>query len=473
LSALNPVPQELVLTPDAIAAAVGGDRAGPSGDRVVTGFSFDTRTLALGDLFFAIRGARDGNAFVGDAIRAGAAGAVVSDRSLLNVPELADTPLIVVDDTIAALQALGHHVRRESGAAVVAVTGSAGKSTTKEITADLLSARYRVFRNRGNLNNHIGLPLSLLELRRRPDIGVLELGMNHPGEISALVRIAEPEVRVWTNVGAAHLEFFGTLDAIAEAKAEILEGAGTGAVLIANADDELVMRHAARFAGRVQTFGVEKPADVRAVEVRDLGVDGTAALVRTPIGDTEIQTPLPGTANLSNLLAATAVAIRFEVPLSDIAERAARLKPVARRGEISRAGGVTIVDDSYNSNPQALSRALAMLAGEKRYGRRVAVIGEMLELGEASEEMHRASGEEAARAGLSELVTVGGAPARALADGAVRAGMAPANVHYAPESRAAAEIAVGLVKPGDVVLVKGSRGLRTEVVVDRLKAEFA
>ena len=273
----------------------------------------------------------------------------------------------MVPDTIAALQRLANVVRRDSGAAVVAVTGSAGKSTTKEITADFLESRYRVFRNRGNLNNHIGLPLSLLELRAKPDIGVFELGMNHFGEISALVKIAEPEVRVWTNVGPAHLEFFGTLDAVAEAKAEILEGADRDALLIANADDDLVMRHASRFAGRVRTFGVERPADVRALAVRDFGIDGTAALVRTPVGETEIRTSLPGTANVSNMLAATAVAIRFDVPLSDIVQRAAALKPVARRGEISRSGTLTIVDDSYNSNPAALSQALAMVAGERRY----------------------------------------------------------------------------------------------------------
>jgi UDP-N-acetylmuramoyl-tripeptide--D-alanyl-D-alanine ligase len=341
------------------------------------------------------------------------------------------------------------------------------------MTAEFLSARYTVFRNRGNLNNHIGLPLSLLELRKKPDIGVLELGMNHAGEISALVKIAEPDVRVWTNVGPAHLEFFGTVDAIAEAKAEILEGANSDSLLVANADDDLVMRHAGKFAGRVRTFAVERPADVRALAVRDAGIDGTIAIVRTPVGEAEFRTPLPGTANLSNVLAATAVAIRFEVPLADIVERAAGLKPVARRGEVIRAGGVTIVDDSYNSNPKALSRALAMLAGETRYARRVAVIGEMLELGAASADLHRAAGVEATRADLSELIAVGGANARSLADGAVEAGIPASRVHYVANSKDAADLAAAIVKPGDVVLVKGSRGIRTEVVVDRLKAECA
>jgi UDP-N-acetylmuramoyl-tripeptide--D-alanyl-D-alanine ligase len=425
-------------------------------------------------MFVAIRGDRfDGNAYVAEAVGKGAVGALVSDTGLTTDAALAGTPLVVVPDTIAALQTLANRVRRDSGTAVVAVTGSAGKSTTKEITAEFLASRYTVFRNRGNLNNHIGLPLSLLELRKKPDIGVLELGMNHFGEISALVKIAEPEVRVWTNVGPAHLEFFGTIDAIAQAKAEILEGADSDSLLVANADDDLVMRHAENFKGRVRTFGVERPADVRALAVRDLGIDGSAAIVRTPIGETEIRTPLPGMANLSNVLAATAVAIRFDVPLGDIVERAAGLKPVARRGEVIRTGGVTIVDDSYNSNPKALSRALAMLAGETRSTRRIAIIGEMLELGAASPELHRAAGAEAARSGVSGLIAVGGANAQAIAEGAIEAGMAASRVHYVKTSSEAADLAAKLVTSGDVVLVKGSRGIRTEVVVDRLKAEFA
>ena len=425
-------------------------------------------------MFVAIRGDRfDGNAYVVEAVRKGGVGALISERALLGAPELAKTPLILVPDTVAGLQALANRVRRDSGASVVAVTGSAGKSTTKEITAEFLAARYTVFRNRGNLNNHIGLPLSLLELRKKPDIGVLELGMNHFGEIRALVKIAEPDVRVWTNVGPAHLEFFGTVEAIAEAKAEILEGADDDSLLVANADDDLVMRHAATFAGRVRTFGVERPADVRALAVRDLGIDGTAALVRTPVGEAEIRTPLPGTANLSNVLAATAVAIRFDVPLADIVERAAALKPVARRGEVIRAGAVTIVDDSYNSNPKALSRAFTTLSGETRFARKLAIVGEMLELGPASPALHHAAGEEAARSGINELVAVGGPSARNIAEGAIAAGMAADCVHYAENSMAAADLAATLVRAGDIVLVKGSRGIHTEVVVDRLKAECA
>ena len=466
------------MTLGTIAAAMGGtvDTAGAGRD--VRGFSIDTRTLRPGDVFFAIRGDRfDGHAFVADALGAGAAGAVVSEEVTSSVAQgfspVEGAPLVIVKDTLLALQQLATHVRRESGSTVVAVTGSAGKSTTKEITAEFLAARYQVFRNRGNLNNHIGLPLSLLELRHKPDIAVVELGMNHFGEISTLVRISEPEVRVWTNVGPAHLEFFDSVDAIAEAKSEIMDGARSGDLLVVNADDDRVMRHAAHFAGQVRTFGIDRPADVRAFAVKDLGVDGVSAMVRTAAGDVELKTPLPGTANLANVLAATTVALRFDVPLADIATRAANLKPVARRGEVVRCGGLTIVDDSYNSNPKALSGALAMIGRETRFARRIAVIGEMLELGETAEELHRDAGAEVAEAGVAVLIAVGGPAARAIAAGASDTGMPPSNIYYAATSAKAADLAVTLVKAGDLVLVKGSRGVRTEVVVDRLKAEFA
>jgi UDP-N-acetylmuramoyl-tripeptide--D-alanyl-D-alanine ligase len=206
------------------------------------------------------------------------------------------------------------------------------------------------------------------------------------------------------------------------------------------------------------------------VDVRDRGIDGTVATVVTPKGKTEIITPLPGLANLANVLAATAVAQHFDVPLTDIAAKAVALRPVAHRGEVIRAAGITIVDDSYNSNPKAIARALAMIHGEHRYARRIAVIGEMLELGEASSTLHAAAGRDAAGAGLSALIAVGGAPAKALAEAAVDAGMPAGRVHYVEDSTRAAELAASIVEAGDLVLVKGSRGVRTEVVVERLTA---
>src|SRR5581483_5242270 len=235
------------------------------GGTVFSGVSIDTRTLKPGELFVAIRGERfDGAAFVEQAIAAGAAGVVVGRVFGAGEPaglKTRPTPVIAVDDTTLALQSLARAIRRESGTKVVAITGSAGKTTTKEVTSEFLSVRYRVIRNRGNLNNHIGLPLSLLELTERPDIAVVELGMNHAGEIRTLVGIAEPDVRVWTNVGEAHLGFFASMEAIADAKAEILEGAPRSALLVGNADDERVMARMPAFAGRTRTFGIDRDAD--------------------------------------------------------------------------------------------------------------------------------------------------------------------------------------------------------------------
>lgn len=457
-----------VITAGEAAAAMDGSIASGDPQLPLAGFSIDTRTLAPGDLFFAIRGEHfDGEAFVANAFAAGAIGVVSTNRQAIDTA--GGRLVIVVADTTRALQSLARRVRRMSGAKVVAITGSAGKTTTKEVTADLLSARFRVFRNRGNLNNHIGLPLSLLALRDRPDVAVVELGMNHAGEIRTLTAIAEPEVRVWTNVGEAHMQFFGSKEAIAEAKSEILEFADAATLVIANADDPLVMAHVRRYAGRVRTFGIDRPADVHAEDARELGLRGTTATVRTPAGAIEMRVPLLGRANLSNVLAATAVALHFDVPLPDIAERVAALAPAAHRGQVIRLrDGLVVVDDSYNSNPTALARALAVIGAEEAHSRRLAVIGEMLELGAASIALHEQCGRAAAATRLARLIAVGGPPARALAAAAVDAGLAPTAVSHVEKSDRAAELALDALRPGDLLLVKGSRGVRTDVVVERV-----
>jgi UDP-N-acetylmuramoyl-tripeptide--D-alanyl-D-alanine ligase len=283
---------EIRLTAEWVAAAVAGTIVEGDSRRVFAGVSIDTRTLGTGVLYFGIRGDRfDGADFADAAVAGGAAGVVLSrERARTAIAgrggaDPVSTPVtIAVDDTTVALQALAHAVRVESGAKVVAITGSAGKTTTKEVTAEFLGAKYRVIRNRGNFNNHIGLPLSLIELTARPDVAVVELGMNHAGEISTLVRIAEPDVRVWTNVGDAHVGFFGSEDAIADAKAEILEGATAATVLVANADDERIAARTSSFAGRVVTFGIDRPADVRAEAVVDRGRSGhTPPWTRQPL----------------------------------------------------------------------------------------------------------------------------------------------------------------------------------------------
>jgi UDP-N-acetylmuramoyl-tripeptide--D-alanyl-D-alanine ligase len=279
---------------------------------------------------------------------------------------------------------------------------------------------------------------------------------------------------VWTNVGDAHVGFFASPDAIADAKAEILEDARAGDVLIANADDPRVMTRASRFAGRTVTFGFGQDADVRASSVRSLGLDGTTATVTTPRGTIPLSTPLLGLGNLSNVLAATAVAVEFGVPLADVAARAPQMKPAPHRGELLRLpGGITVIDDSYNSSPSALRRALEVVHDATGCARKIAVLGEMLELGDHSIDLHRECGRAAAAAGLDLLITVGGPAAQAMADAAREAGLPPHAVQHAASSDDAVVVALEKVRPGDLVLVKGSRGIRTDLVVERLKVEYA
>jgi UDP-N-acetylmuramoyl-tripeptide--D-alanyl-D-alanine ligase len=463
----------VALTAADVAAATRGRLVAGPATTSIGRISIDSRSLAAGDFFVAIRGERfDGHAFAAEAVARGAAGVLVSDAA--TVPQGTSAVVVEVADTTAALQDLARWVRRKSGAKVVAITGSAGKTTTKEICAELLSARYRVFRNKGNLNNHIGLPLSLLDLRDAPDVAVVELGMNHPGEIRTLVGVAEPEVRVWTNVGDAHIGFFATADAIADAKAEVVEAARPDDVLVANANDDRVMGRIAPFKGRVVMFGTDVEADVVARDVKLQGLEGTSARVSTPSGDFDLRSPLLGLGNLSNVLAATAVAVTMNVPVTAIAERIGSLRPAHHRGELLRLpGGVTLVDDSYNSSPAALKRALETIASARGSARKVAVIGQMLELGEHGARLHEECGRAAARAGLDVLIAVGGDDARELAGAAVAGGMAPGAVLHVADKSDAIAASLQRIRPGDLVLVKGSRGIGLDLVVDRLRAEFA
>jgi UDP-N-acetylmuramoyl-tripeptide--D-alanyl-D-alanine ligase len=468
---------QIRLTAEWTASAVSGAMVSGDGRRPFAGVSTDSRAVQPEELFIGIRGDRyDGADFAGAALAAGAAGVLVPRGRGQRLASQLPAPAVVieVDDTTAALQALAHAVRVESGTKVVAITGSAGKTTTKEVTAEFLASRYRVIRNRGNFNNYIGLPLALMELTSAPDVAVVELGMNHAGEISTLVGIAEPDVRVWTNVGEAHLGFFESIDAIADAKAEIFERASPRTLLVANAADSRIGSRLAKFAGRVVSFAVGGKADVSASSVVDRGIDGTTARVTTPVGRVDLATPLIGVANLANILAATAVAIECDIPLAAVAEHAARLLPASHRGEVIRlARGLTVIDDSYNANPTATTGALDVLRRSAVAGRRVAVLGEMLELGDHSVTLHAEVGRAAARVGVDVLLTVGGPAARALADAAVAAGVSTARVRHFGTSEELAAAVAGLVGPGDLVLVKGSRGVRTDAVVERLKAEFA
>ena len=459
----------MALAAGTIAAAMNGRLVTGDDDRYVTGFSIDSRTLASGDLFFAIVAKRDGHDFAAAAKRR-AAGLVVSRPVALGDDN--DAFVIEVADTTRALQDLAKHVRRESRARVVAITGSAGKTTTKDAIAELIGSRFKVVKNAGNLNNHLGLPLSLLELRHGADVAVMELGMNHAGEIRTLVDVATPEVRVWTNVGEAHIGYFGSADAIADAKAEILEGASPDSLLVANADDALVMARVPAFAGRIITFGSVADAHVRAADIEDLGLDGSRAALVTPSGRRDLKVPLLGRGHLMNVVCAAAVALVMGIVLDTIVEHAARLKPSSRRGAVLRLPkGVTVIDDSYNSSPSALMRSLDVIA-RAWAARRIAVIGEMLELGELSEPLHRDCGRVAASSRLAKLFTIGGHAARALGEAAIDAGMPRAAVTHFDNSTDGAPAIAAQLTSGDVVLVKGSRGTRTDLVVERLTAVF-
>ena len=465
-----------------VAEATGGTLRGGDRDHEVGGVVTDSRAVQPGDLFIALRGPRfDAHDFVEEVLARGAS-AIVDAKADPTTRAGRGRPsgrpasgLIEVADTLKALQDMAHAVRKAAATRLIAITGSAGKTTTKETIAAFLETRFAVVKNKGNLNNHIGLPLSLMQLRERPDVAVMELGMNHAGEISTLVAIAEPDVRVWTNVGDAHLGFFASPDAIADAKAEILERATADSLLVCNADDARVMARVNSFPGRTVTFGTSPHADVRATDVEDRGLDGMRArIVARSRGEQLVETPLLGRGNLSNVLAAAAVALEGGIALADIAAVAARLTPADRRGAVRRLrGGIVLIDDSYNSSPAALQRALEVVAREARARRRVAILGEMLELGGHASRLHAESGAVAAASGLGLLLAVGGAPAKEMAAAAVAAGMPSDAVAYFETSDAAATAAARLVRDGDVVLVKGSRGIRTDLVVDRLTAEFA
>jgi len=436
------------------------------GGLVLQSVSIDSRTLEPGALFVAIRGPRfDGHDFLAEAHARGALLALV-EREVKAPPGL---PLVRVAETTRALADLARYVRRAAKVPVVAVTGSVGKTTTKDMTAELLGTRGPVLKTEGNLNNQYGLPLTLLRLTGEHVAAVLELGMSAAGEIRALAKTAEPDVATITRIAPVHLEFFASLDAIAEAKAEILEGLGPGGTAVLNGDDDELRRIGERFPGRVVWFGRDRRFEVSAERWR-----GTAFGMRFDMriaGRTlDIALPLAGPHFASNFLAAAAAAHVLGVAPEAIAAAASKLRPARHRGELRRLGdGVIVLDDCYNSSPVALEAALVAL-GLVPGLRRIAVLGDMLELGPSGPRLHREAGR--ALAGRVDVLAGIGPLARDLVEGAREAGLSgSAVVHFEDAASASAAVA-SLVSPGDAVLVKASRGLRLEQVVDALVARF-
>jgi UDP-N-acetylmuramoyl-tripeptide--D-alanyl-D-alanine ligase len=426
------------------------------GDVEITGWSIDSRTVKPGDLFFALHGPNfDGHDYVKAALEAGAV-AAVTDRDI----DLTER-LVRVNDTLAALQALASWARTRWGGTIVGVTGSAGKTTTKDVIAHLLAAYLPVGKTIGNFNNHVGVPLSILRLPDDCRVAVLEMGMNHAGEIRDLAAIARPEVGVVTNVGYAHVEFFDSIEGVALAKRELIEALPPYGVAVLNADDERTVRFRSMHAGRTITFGFNEYADVRA-EFMQSGCDGT----RFRADGVDFETSLAGRHGVMNLLAGIAVAQAFEIEAERLRDAVRTFSTGRMRGERLEHNGVTIWNDCYNSNPEA-ARAMVDVLAETPARRRVAVLGEMLELGHSAEDLHRDVGRYVADQGIDVLVGIRGA-ARAMVDEAVNAGLSDGAAHFFEDSREAGEFVRRLLQPGDAVLFKGSRGVAVERAMERL-----
>ena len=431
-------------------------------EAVAMGYSIDSRTLSPGDLFIAIAGERfDGHNYVQAALEKGAVGAIVQAGKHI----AGDSPrLLQVEDSLKALQLLGAAARRLWGKPLLAVTGSAGKTTTKEILAHILSTRFRVMKSSGNLNNHIGLPLQLLKLEAEHDLGVVEMGMNHAGEIRALGELAHHDLAVVTAVAPVHLEFFESLAEIARAKYEIIETLHPGGVAVLNDDDDYVCQFGRDFKGKVVTFGIKRSADVSAKKVKLNGAEGsTFELTVGSVGE-PVTFPLVGEHNIYNALAAAAAAMERGISPSQAAAALSSVAPPDKRGQVLNLHGATIINDSYNSNPRALQAMIDTLASMKAE-RRILVVGEMLELGPTAEALHRECGKHAADKKIDMVIGVRGM-ARAVAEAACGSGT---QAQFVETPEQAGEWLARNLRQGDAVLLKASRGVKLERALDVLQ----
>lgn len=436
--------------------------------------SIDSRTLQAGDWFVAIRGAHfDGHQFAAVAAQRGARVIVAArDAARALLPTLpGSATLLAVDDTQVALGALAHAWRATLDAArVIAITGSNGKSTTKEMTASIAAACGAVCKTQGNLNNLIGLPLTLFRAMPSDEVLVLEMGMSARGEIAAMTDIARPDIGIITNVSAAHLETLHTIENVAEAKGELFAQLRPGTTMIVNREDALICRQAAKYADRRQiTFGMQNDCDVQFGHM-DTDAHGVTALSVRIRGATYHTTlPLPGTHNVMNAMAAMATGVALEIAPDEMMERLAHFAPMKMRMErVQLANGVQVINDCYNANPASMQMALRTFSASKRAGRFVAVLGDMLELGPQAVASHEALGRQVAEYGVDHLFAVG-PHAADVVRGAAQAGRAATTLQTAARAELITTAVAEFVRPGDVVLVKGSRGMRMEQVIDYLK----
>ena len=437
-----------------VARAIGSVTPVPA-SMMISRWSIDSRTCEPGALFFALRGENhDGHRYLSDVFHRGAAGAVVEETIG------GDFPQLTVKDTLAALTGAAKWARSKSAMTAIGVTGSAGKTTTKDTIAQLLSVEFETGKNEGNLNNHIGLPLSILRIADTARAAVFEMGMNHAGEIGHLASIAKPEIGVVTNIGYAHIENFESIDGIAAAKGELIDSLPTHGIAVLNTDDERVAALASRHPGRTIHFGTGDTATVRAEAVEYLP-DG----VRFIACGVAFQSGVAGRIGISNILAGIAVAQAMGIAPERLTDAVRAIEPGKMRGDRSVVRGITVLNDCYNSNPDA-ARAMLEVLRDQPARRRIAVMGEMLELGRWAEPLHRGVGRYAAQCGISVLVGIRGA-ARQMVEEAIQAGMAGSAAYFFDEPEDAGDLVRKIAVEGDVVLFKGSRGTRVERALER------
>jgi UDP-N-acetylmuramoyl-tripeptide--D-alanyl-D-alanine ligase len=439
--------------------------------------SLDTRSLRPGDLFVALRGNRfDGHNFVTTALSRGAAGAIVLNsfdvsRMVLKRGSKRTQPFILgVSDPLYAYQQLAAYHRSQFQIPVVAVTGSNGKTTTKEMVASVMASRWKILKTEGNLNNRVGVPQTLLRLNDRHKGAVIEMGVDNLGQTTRLCEITRPTIGIITNIGPDHLEFFGSMDVSAQAKAELLELLPRDGTAVLNADDSYYDYLAARARCRVVSFGFSSKADVRAMDVKSDGRHGTIFRLLLPgtVRHTLVHIRVQGEHNVTNALAAGAVGSILGLSGGVIAQGLSRFRPAAMRSQMLVRQGVKLIIDCYNANPASMKAAVQLLVQTGAKRKKIAVLGDMLELGPNADRLHEDVGEFVARQGIDQLVACG-VLGRSLAKGARQAGLDPARILEVPDARAAAAAANKVVKPGDTVLIKASRGVKLELVADALQ----
>jgi UDP-N-acetylmuramoyl-tripeptide--D-alanyl-D-alanine ligase len=442
-------------------------------DAAFNNVSIDTRSLQNGDIFFAIRGVnQDGHKFIPNALAKGALGAVAANDYQFPGEFPEGRVLIKVDDTHRALRDLAAWNRRQWPGILVAITGSMGKTTTREFAAQVISSQFSVYQTPGNYNNLFGLPLALFGLAPNHDIGLFEMGMSAPGEIAEMCRIAAPEIGVITNVAPVHLAFFNSIEGIAAAKGELAQALPVEGILIYNIDDPLVCDIASRFAGRKISYGFSDQANVRASQLKLVDLNETRFKLSCAGTACEAVIPLPGSHFVMNALPAVALGLSCNIPLERIIASLGSLKQAHMRGQILRfKEGFVVIDDSYNSNPRALMEMIGTLTKLPSFTRRILVAGEMLELGSASDSLHAECGAFAAKSGLDMAVGIQGAAIQIIR-AAVQAGLPESQAHFFPDSTEAANFISAQIRKGDLVLVKGSRGVHAEKVIQSLRAQF-